>query len=101
MGVVEALGTVAGMEPTAMTIVSQLVVDAQTRHGANAVRRIDVAGDVLDETMDHVLRLGGTVGVAHCVVDGVEIHELPAGEDVPRAWLHGDDEPRPLDPMAD
>lgn len=85
------------MEPTALTIVSQLVTDARTRHGADAVRRLDVDADLLDETMDHVLELGGSVGLDHCVVEGVEIRELPDGETVPRAWLAGEEDPRPLD----
>ena len=92
---------VVAMEPTAMTIVSQLVTDARTRHGAKAVRRLDVAPELLDEAMDHVLALGGSVGLDHCVVEGVEIHQLPEDAEVPRAWLHGEDQPRPLDPLAE
>lgn len=84
-----------------MTIVSQLVTDARTRHGASAVRRLDVAPQLLDQAMDHVLALGGTVGLDHCVVEGVEIRQLPDDADVPRAWLHGEDEPRPLEPLED
>lgn len=92
---------VAGMEPTAMTIVSQLVTDARTRHGASAVRRLDVAPELLDEAMDHVLSLGGTVGLEYCVVEGVEIRQLPDDAEVPRAWLHGEDAPRPLEPLEE
>lgn len=82
-----------------MTIISQLVVDARTRHGAHAVERIDVPADLLDEVMDAVLALGGKVGLDHCVVEGVEIRELPEDEAVTRAWLVGDDQPHPLDPI--
>lgn len=82
-----------------MTIVSQLVTDARTRHGASAVRRLDVAPELLDRAMDHVLALGGPVGLDHCVVEGVEIRQLPDDASVPQAWLHGEDQPRPLDPL--
>ena len=84
-----------------MTIVSQLVTDARTRHGAHAVRRLDVAPELLDGAMDHVLALGGDVGLEHCVVEGVEIHELPEGAEVPQVWLHGEDTPRPLEALED
>lgn len=87
------------MEPTALTIVSQLIVDAQTRHGAAAVRRVDVAPDLLDDSMDAVLAVGGRVGLDFCVVDGVEVHGLPDDVNVARAWLRGDDDPHPLDPL--
>lgn len=89
------------MEPTEMTIVSQLVTDARTRFGAHDVQRLDVSGELLDGVMDHVLSIGGTVGLDHCVVDGVEIHQLPEDEDVPRAWVRGDDTPRRLDPVEE
>ncbi|MBY5161718.1 hypothetical protein [Salsipaludibacter albus] len=89
------------MEPTALTIVSQLIVDAQTRHGAAAVRRLDVDPDLLDSSMDQVLELGGAVGLDWCRVDGVEVHGLPDDVDLARAWLHGDDEPHPLTPLED
>lgn len=93
--------TVGGMEPTAMTIVSQLLTDARTRHGAHAVRRLDVPADLLDRAMDQVLSLGGTVGLDHCVVEGVEIRELPEGQATPQAWVAGDEQPRVLDPLED
>ncbi len=89
------------MEPTALTIVSQLIVDAQTRHGAAALRRLDVAPDLLDESMDQVLALGGRVGLDWCVVDGVEVGGLPAGEELAVAWLRDDDDPHPLVPLED
>ena len=89
------------MEPTAMTIVSQLITDARTRFGADAVRRVDVAPQLLDGAMDHVLHLGGDVGLDHCVVEGVEVHQLPDDADVPRAWVAGEDEPRPLEAQGD
>ena len=92
---------VAGMEPTAMTIVSQLVTDARTRHGAAAVRRLDVAPELLDEAMDHVLALGGSVGLDHCVVEGVEIRQMPEDAAVPQVWLHGEDAPRPLEALEE
>lgn len=80
-----------------MTVVSQLVTDARTRFGADAVRRIDVAPELLDGAMDHVLALGGSVGLDHCVVEGVEIHQLPEDVDMPRAWVVGEAEPRTLE----
>lgn len=89
------------MEPTALTIVSQLIVDAQTRHGAAAVRRLDVDPELLDSSMDQVLALGGEVGLDWCRVDGVEVHALPDDVDLARAWLHGDDQPHPLTPLED
>ncbi len=89
------------MEPTAVTVVSQLIVDAQTRHGAAAVRRLDVAPDLLDDTMDAVLALGGRVGIDWCEVDRVEIHGLPEDADLVQVWLHDDDEPHPLTPLED
>lgn len=95
----------APMEPTALTVVSQLIVDAQTRHGAAALRRLDVAPDLLDDSMDQVLALGGAVGLDWCMVDGVEVGGLPADDDahggVAIAWLHGDDDPHPLVPLDD
>lgn len=91
--------TLSAMEPTALTIVSQLIVDAQTRHGAANVSRIDVEDDVLDSAMDQVLALGGEVGLDWCRVDGVEVRALPDGTQVARAWLRGEDEPRPLTPI--
>ncbi len=87
------------MEPTALTIVSQLIVDAQTRHGADAVRQVDVDPDLLDSSMDQVLALGGEVGLDWCRVDGVAVHGLPEDLDVARAWLHDDDQPHPLTPL--
>ena len=84
-----------------MTILSQLVTDARTRHGAQAVRRLDVAPELLDEAMDHVLALGGSVGLDHCVVEGVEIRQLPDDAQLPQAWLHGEDQPRPLVPLEE
>lgn len=91
--------TLSAMEPTALTIVSQLIVDAQTRHGAANVSRIDVEEEVLDSAMDQVLALGGEVGLDWCRVDGVEVRALPDEAKVARAWLRGDDEPRPLTPI--
>lgn len=93
--------TLATMEPTALTIVSQLIVDAQTRHGAAAVRRLDVDPSLLDDSMDAVLALGGQVGLEWCVVDRVEIRGLPDDNSLVQVWLHDDDEPHPLTPLED
>lgn len=84
------------MEATAITIVSHLITDARSRWGAHAITRLDVRQAVLDEAMDHVLELGGRVTIDSCTVEGVEVHALPDGEDVPRAWVRGEAEPRPL-----
>lgn len=89
------------MEPTAITIVSQLITDARTRFGADAVVALDVPGDLLDRAIDAVIELGGSVGVDRCTVDGVEIRELPAGQTLSRAWLVGESSPRPLEPLAE
>lgn len=79
-----------------MTVVSQLITDARSRFGAHEVRVLEVDGDLLDQVMDHVLSLGGSVGLDHAVVEGIEVRELPSDRDVARVWLHGEDEPRPL-----
>lgn len=84
-----------------MTVVSQLITDARTRFGANAVRRVDVKPELLDGAMDHVLDLGGDVGLDHCVVEGVEVHQLPDDAEVPRAWVVGESEPRSLEAQDD
>lgn len=84
------------MEPTAITVVSQLITAARSRWGADAIRQVDVPADMLDETMDHVLHLGGHVDLDGCVVEGVTVRELPAGVDTPRAWVGDEAEPRPL-----
>lgn len=87
------------MEPTAITIVSQLITDARTRFGADAVGRLDVPGDLLDDTMEAVLHLGGSVDAEGCVVEGVTIRELPDDRVVSQAWVIGEDVPRPLTPL--
>lgn len=85
-----------GMEPTAITVVSQLITDARSRWGADAIRQIDVPPGLLDEAMDHVLDLGGRVEADGCTVEGVAVRELPDDADSPQAWVEGDDTPRPL-----
>lgn len=89
------------MDPTAITVVSQLITDARTRYGADAVVALEVVLDLLDGAMAAVLELGGTADVDSCEVEGVEVRELPAGEPVTRVWLAGEDAPRRLDPIAD
>lgn len=84
------------MDPTALTVVSQLITDARTRFGASNVEALAIDGSLLDETMSHVLAVGGEVSADTCVVDGVEVRELPAGETTPVAYLEGSDEPQPL-----
>lgn len=84
-----------------MTVVSQLITDARSRHGAHSVRVLEVDASLLDSVMDHVLALGGQVGLDSAVVEGVEVRELPAGRTTPRVLLVDDDEPRPLTPQAD
>lgn len=84
-----------------MTVVSQLITDARSRHGAFSVRALEVEGSLLDDVMDHVLALGGQVGLDSAVVEGVEVRELPEGERTPRVLLEGEDEPRPLAPLAE
>lgn len=79
-----------------MTLVSRLITDARTRFGAHEVEAIGVNGDLLDETMDHVLSAGGDVSLDACVVDGVEVRELPPGQDTPVAYVKGQTEPQPL-----
>jgi hypothetical protein len=84
------------MEPTAITVVSQLITDARSRFGAHDVEAVAVDGDVLDETMEHVMSAGGAVTTDTCTVDGVEVRELPPGADTPLAYVRGETEPRPL-----
>lgn len=79
-----------------MTVVSQLITDARSRFGAYDVRVLEIDGDLLDEVMDHVLALGGSVGLDHAVVEGIEVRELPEDETTPRVYVKGDDEPRSL-----
>lgn len=79
-----------------MTVVSQLITDARARFGADQVRVLEVDGDLLDEVMDHVLALGGSVDLDSAVVEGIQVRELPADRDVAQVYLHGEDEPRPL-----
>lgn len=90
-----------GMDTTAMTAVSQLITDARSRFGAHAVRELHIDGELLDATMDHVLALGGQVGLDHAVVEGVAVRELPADRTVPQVLVDGDPEPRPLVALED
>ncbi|MEX0868307.1 MAG: hypothetical protein WD011_01410 [Nitriliruptoraceae bacterium] len=85
------------MEPTAITLVSQLITDARTRFGAHEVEALAVSAQMLDETMDHVLSIGGRVTTDTCFVDGVEVRELPPGVEAPLAYVRGDAAPRTLD----
>lgn len=85
------------MDPdAAMTVVSQLITDARSRFGAHNVEVLEVDGPLLDEAMDHVLALGGTVTEDGCVVDGVTIRELPEGADGPLVHLADAEEPEQL-----
>lgn len=93
--------TVAGMEATGMTVVSQLITDARSRFGAHEVRVLEVSGELLDEVMDHVLALGGAVDLDSAVVEGIEVRELPEGRETAQVYLHGEDEPRPLSPLVE
>ena len=88
-----------GMDATAVTIVSQVITDARSRFGASAVAVVEIDGDLLDQTMAHVLEVGGEVGLDSCVVDGVTVRERPADAEHPVVHLHDDPEPRPLVPL--
>ncbi len=81
------------MDPTAVTLVSQLITEACSRFGATNVRAIAVDASVLDEAMDHVLSLGGTVSLDSCVIDGITICELPERANEPLVYLHDESEP--------
>jgi hypothetical protein len=87
------------MEATAMTIVSQLITDARTRFGADNVQVLEVDGDLLDETMDHVLAVGGNVGLDSCIVDGVLVRERAADAEVPIVHLRDSEDAHPLTPL--
>jgi hypothetical protein len=85
------------VEPTAITIVSQLITAARTRFGAHEVEAVAVDASLLDDTMEHVLSAGGQVTTETCTVDGVEVRELPPGADTPLAYVRGEREPQPFD----
>lgn len=84
------------MEATGITVVSQLITDARSRFGAHEVRALEIDGELLDEVMDHVLALGGTVDLDSAVVEGIQVRELPEDREVAQVYLHGEDQPRPL-----
>ncbi len=89
------------MDATSLTIVSQLITDARTRFGAHEVAAVEVDGDLLDETMAHVLEVGGQVTLEGCVVDGVMVRERPADAEHPVVHLHDGSEPHLLVPLED
>lgn len=89
------------MDATALTVVSQLITDARTRFGAHAVAVVEIDGDLLDETMAHVMEVGGEVGLDSCQVDGVTVRERPADAEHPVVHLHDDPEPRSLVPLEE
>jgi glycine cleavage system protein P-like pyridoxal-binding family len=87
------------MEATAMTVVSQLITDARSRFGAFNVEVLEIDGELLDETMDQVLAIGGQVSLDGCVVEGVLVRERPADAEVPVVHLRDSEEPQPLTPL--
>lgn len=103
MGTVRVAGlvTVTVMDATSMTVVSQLITDARSRFGAHDVRVLEIDGDLLDEVMDHVLALGGQVGLDNAIVEGIEVRELPADRTVPQVYVRDETEPRPLVALED
>lgn len=88
--------TFGSMEPTAITVISQLITDARTRFGANEIEAVAVDAATLDEAMGYVLSAGGDVSMDTCTVDGVEVRELPHDADTPLAYVRGEAEPRAL-----
>lgn len=84
-----------------MTVVSQLITDARARFGAHNVEAIEVDPDLLDETMDQVLALGGQVSLDSCIVEGVLVRERPGDVEVPVVHLGDSDEPQLLTPLED
>jgi hypothetical protein len=84
------------MDATSMTVVSQLITDARSRFGAHDVRVLELNGDLLDQVMDNVLALGGTVGLDSAIVEGIEVRELPTDRTVPQVYVRDETEPRPL-----
>ena len=87
------------MDATSLTIVSQLITDARSRFGAHEVAIVEIDGDLLDETMGHVLDVGGEVTMDGCIVDGVEVRERPADAAHPVVHLRDGSEPRLLEPL--
>jgi hypothetical protein len=87
------------MEPTAMTIVSQLITDARTRFGADNVDAVEVDAKLLDDAMDQGLVIGASVTLDSVLVDGVVIRERPADAEVPVVHLRDGTGPRLLVPL--
>jgi hypothetical protein len=87
------------MDATAMTVVSQLITDARSRFGAANVEALEIDGDLLDETMDQVLAIGGRVSLDGCVVDGVHVRQRPDDAEVPVVHLRDGRDPQLLVPL--
>jgi hypothetical protein len=84
-----------------MTVVSQPITDARSRFGARNIEPIEIDADLLDETMDQVLALGGQVSLDSCNVEGELVRERPADAEVPIVHLGDSDEPQLLTPLED
>lgn len=76
------------MDATSLTVVSQLITDARSRWGAHEVAIVEIDGELLDETMGHVLDVGGKVTMDGCIVDDVLVRERPANAEHPVVYLH-------------
>lgn len=80
-----------------ITIVSQLIAEAQLRFGR--LEALEVPEALWEPAMDEVADAGGEVGLDYCLVDGVAVRmaDAPLGDDV-AALAHpvGADAPSPL-----
>ncbi len=64
---------------TATAVVSQLLARARQRLGP--VQSASVPQQLWEQMLEEVAAAGGDVGFDHCVVDGVTVRSLPAGDD--------------------
>lgn len=81
----------------AITVITQLINDARSRWGASSVVAVEVNTELFDEGLEAVTAAGGPVGFDHFVVDGATVRPLPASAgEGPRAYVVGEDDPRPL-----
>ncbi|HVL99668.1 MAG TPA: hypothetical protein VM324_10300 [Egibacteraceae bacterium] len=80
-----------------ITVVSQLIAEAQLRFGP--IDALEIPEDLWEPAMDEVADAGGEVGIDYCRVDGVAVRIAaePLGEDV-QALVHpaGSGAPEPL-----
>lgn len=80
-----------------ITIVSQLIAEAQLRFGPLVA--LEVPEALWEPAMDEVADAGGEIGLDYCLVDGVAVRmsDAPLGDDVSAlVFSVGADSPIPL-----